>query len=99
MDLEEFAILKADADATKPTGVWAGAPAVPATTVAAKNTSGVPMWVRILGGTVTVVAVNGVTIGGMVTAGLANGDWVRLRANSTIAITYSAAPTWQWFEE
>lgn len=94
MDLEEFAVLKADADAEKATGAWAGAPAVPATTVAATNTSGVPMWVRINAGTVTGVAVDGVTIGGMTT-----NDWVRLRANSTIAITYSVAPTWQWFEE
>lgn len=98
-DVAQLKTLEAANDAAKPDGEWSGKPAVPASGVAQANNSGVPMWIRIFGGTVTDVAVDGVTIAGMVTAGLANGDWIRLRAGSTVAITYSAAPTWQWFEE
>ncbi len=42
----------------------------------------------------TVFKVDGVTIGGMTT-----GEWFRLRPNSTFNITYSVAPTLQWFDE
>lgn len=97
-DTDQFDTLEANSEARKQDGLSAFQPTVPATTVAVKNTSGSTKLVRITGGTVTVVAVDGVTIGGMATAGLANGDWLWIRANSSVVLTYSAAPTWQWFE-
>ena len=73
------------------TGDWASKPAIAASTVAVENTSGDTMWVEVAGGTVTVVKVDGVTIGAR-TSGM-----FLVRPGSTIAITYSVAPTWQWF--
>lgn len=75
----------------KTKGDWAGKPAVPATTVAVKNTSGYPMLVEITGGTVTAVKVDGVTIGARTSGSF------RVRNGSTIAWVGTAAPTWQWF--
>jgi hypothetical protein len=57
------------------------------------NTSGFPVVVGISSGTVTVVAVDGVTLTA-ITSGR-----VRLRRDSTLAITYSVAPTLQWLYE
>lgn len=75
--------------------LWAAgpytAPAVPASTVTATNTSGSAMLVQVQGGTVTVVAVNAVTVGTL--AGL-----FLVPAGQTIAITYSVAPTWIWYQ-
>lgn len=65
------------------------APSVPATTVALQN----PFWrdsaVTITGGTVTVIAVAGQTLG--VTSGT-----VFVPSGKTITLTYSVAPTWKW---
>jgi len=72
-------------------GDWAGKPAVPATNTTATNTSGVPMFVEIAGGTVISVKVDGVTVGAR-TSGM-----FYVRPDSTIAWVGSAAPTWQWF--
>lgn len=72
-------------------GDWVSKPAIAASTVAVANNSGRTMWVEVTGGTVTVVKVDGVTIGTRI-AGM-----FLVRDESTIAITYSAAPTWQWF--
>jgi hypothetical protein len=74
-----------------PNGDWTSKPAIAASTVAVENTSDYTMWVEIAGGTVTVVKVDGVTIGAR-TSGM-----FLVRPGSTIAITYSVAPTWQWF--
>jgi len=76
--------------AEMPTGDWPSKPAIPASTVAATNTSPWNMWVEVVAGTVTVVAVDGTTTGRVVGAFL-------LRPGSTIAMTYSVAPTWHWF--
>ena len=73
-----------------PVGHLASQPAVPATTVAYTNASGVDCTVYVTGGTVTVVAIGGVA------TGLTSGAF-RVPAGSTIALTYSAAPTWQWY--
>jgi hypothetical protein len=98
-DREQFETLEEVSDSFKQDGALT-TPAIPATTVPLKNPFPFPVWVRITGGTVTVVAVDGTTITGMVTASLANGDWIRLRANSTVTLTYSVVPTsWQWFQE
>lgn len=65
------------------------APAVPATTVALVN----PFWkhaaVTVTGGTVTVIAVDGVA------TGLTSGT-VIVPSGKTITLTYSVAPAWKW---
>lgn len=78
-------------DAHKPFGDWTSKPAIAASTVDVPNTSDSTMWVFITGGTVTVVKVDGVTIGA------ATSGWFRVRKGGKISITYSVAPTWQWF--
>lgn len=91
VDVQQFETTRLAADGVKPTGDWASKPAIPASTVAATNTSDHLMWVEVVGGTVTVVAVDGVTTGRVVGAFF-------LRPGSTIAITYSVVPTaWHWF--
>jgi uncharacterized protein (DUF983 family) len=64
-------------------------PAVPATTVAAVNTTGTVVAVTITGGTLTFVYVNGAQ------AGTTAGTYL-VPVSGSISITYSAAPTWAW---
>lgn len=64
-------------------------PAVPATTVAFQNTFWKRAAVNITGGTVTVIAVDGVT------TGLTSGTFI-VPAGHTITLTYSVAPSWNW---
>lgn len=65
-------------------------PAVPASTVTTTNTSGQTAFVTVIGGTVTSINVNGaqVATGTGFTATVPNG--------ATIAVTWSATPTWYW---
>lgn len=64
-------------------------PAVPASTVAAQNTSNQSYTVVVSGGTATVTTVNGVVVG--------SGDGTfTVPAFGAIAVTYSVAPTWTW---
>ncbi len=79
------------------------APAFPATTVAAVNTTGVDVTAYIANGTsaITVVQVAGIA-GTYVTTGLqiAASGWgsVRIPAGGGVKFTYAAgAPTWTWF--
>jgi hypothetical protein len=72
------------------TATVAGAPSVPASTVAVQNTLGFTVAVTIAGGTVTTILINGVS------AGSGDGTYF-LPPNQTIAVTYSAAPTWTWY--
>jgi hypothetical protein len=65
------------------------APAVPASTVAAQNTTSQAYTVVVTGGTATVTTVNGVPVGG------GDGTYV-VPAYGSIAVTYSVAPTWTW---
>lgn len=65
----------------------AAAFAIPASTVAYTNASQGNQQITVGGGTVTVIAVNGVT------TGLTSGSFV-LNPADTITLTYSAAPTW-----
>jgi hypothetical protein len=65
-------------------------PAVPATTVAQTNVYGYPVQVTISGGTVTVIAINGLA------TGLTSGSFI-VGPNQTIAITYTVVPTWRWW--
>lgn len=64
-------------------------PAVPATTVAATNSTGTVVAVTISAGTLTSVVVNGVQ------AGTTAGTYL-VSVGGTISITYSVAPTWAW---
>lgn len=64
-------------------------PAVPATTVAATNSTGTVVAVTISAGTLTSVVVNGVQ------AGTTAGTYL-VPVGGTISITYSVAPTWAW---
>lgn len=66
-----------------------GNPAVPASTVAFGNNFGFDCTVYVAGGTVTAIVVGGVT------TGMTSGP-VRVAAGQSIALTYSAAPTWVW---
>ena len=94
VDVAQLRTTQAAADAGKTKGALSNGPALPASTVDGVNETGKTLWGRISSGTVTVVKVDGVTIGGMTT-----GDWIRVRPFSTFNITYSVAPTLQWFEE
>lgn len=64
-------------------------PAVPATTVAATNSTGTVVAVTISAGTLTSVVVNGVQ------AGTTAGTYL-VPVGGTISVTYSVAPTWAW---
>jgi hypothetical protein len=64
-------------------------PSVPATTVAAQNTSANAVQVVITGGTVTTILVNGINVG--------SGDGTyAVPGYGSIAVTYSGLPTWAW---
>lgn len=75
------------------------APAIPATTVAVTNTTGVDVMVYLTSGgaAVTVIKVNGITTGlNLATATTSSASYV-LPAGQTTALTYaSTAPTWVW---
>lgn len=91
MDNEQLKVLEAVNEAAVPNGDWSDKPAVPATTVEVENTSGHPMFVEVTGGTVTAVKVDTVTVGARVSGAF------YVRPGSKISLTYSVAPTWQWF--
>lgn len=65
-------------------------PAVPASTVTTTNISGQTALVTIIGGTVTSVNVNGTQVA------TATSFTATVPAGQTIAVTYSAAPSWYW---
>lgn len=79
----------AGAGLTLPPAVPAVTPAVPGTGVAQYSNSSQPVIVTVTGGTVTVIAVNGVT------TGLTTGA-IYVPTGGTITLTYSVAPTWAW---
>lgn len=85
--------VRSDTTATNGTALDQGGgfttPAVPLTTVPVTNTSPLPATVVVTGGTVTGVAVNGVSVG--------SGDGTyTVPSGQAITLTYSAAPTWTW---
>jgi len=75
-------------------GAFLTAPGVPASGTPQTNSTGQPVAVTVNGGTVTVVAVGGVTqtIDG---SNIVAGTFI-VPAGSTITLTYSVAPTWTW---
>jgi len=68
-----------------------GSPAVPASTVPLVNPFTHGCFVRVKGGTVTAVSVAGTQYA----AGSNVGVYVDV--DESITLTYSAAPTWDWF--
>lgn len=66
------------------------APAVPASTVALTNPFWRHAWVVVSGGTVSAIAVDGVA------TGLTSGTF-RVPSGKTITLTYTVAPTWNWW--
>lgn len=71
-------------------GKWASQPSVPASTTAQQNTSWRDAAVTITGGTVTVINVDGTA------TGLTSGT-VIVPAGKNITLTYSVAPSWNWW--
>lgn len=71
-------------------------PAVPASTVAVTNTTGVAVTVFVKGGTITAITVGGVVTGIAASAALNTAFPIPLAPMQTIAITFTAAPTWVW---
>jgi hypothetical protein len=65
-------------------------PGVPASTTPVTNNTGFPVRVTITGGTISNVFVNSVSVG--VVAGTYG-----VPIGGTISITYTVAPTWNWF--
>lgn len=82
-------------------GTSAPAPAVPASTVAARNTFDTPVLVFLKCSAttaITVIAVNGVTTGfaQVANAAAVSIGPILLQVGQTITMTYSVAPTWTW---
>jgi ribosomal protein L37AE/L43A len=67
-------------------------PAIAPTTVAVFNPLPTPVNVVLTGGTVTVVSVNGTTVA------TSSPAVVQVPAFGSIALTYSVAPTWLWYD-
>lgn len=84
---------RTDATATNGTALdnanGATTPAVPATGVPVTNTGSIPASVVVSAGTLSNVAINGVS------AGTGDGTYV-VPAGATITLTYTVAPSWTW---
>jgi hypothetical protein len=66
------------------------APGIPASTTPVTNNTGVAALVTVFGGTVSVIAVGGTTVG------TTDGSFL-VPSGSTITLTYTVAPTWTWY--
>ena len=91
VDVQQLKTTQKELERLIANGDWGSKPSVPASTVEVQNPADFTMWVEIAGGTVTAVKVDNVTVGAR-TSGL-----FLVRPGSKISITYSVAPTWQWF--
>ena len=80
--------------------LWAGAPALAASTVDMENDTETDKLARISGGTFTVVkiGVKGTTLTTVAALVTATPGSVLVRPGHVLNITYSGAPTVQWFE-
>lgn len=91
---EVLADLQAARDGVRPTGVWTGAPATAASTVAMTNTTKWPVEVLFSGGTWTVLKKNNVTQVGVTSANQGTVPTkLTLNPGATWALTYSVVPT------
>jgi hypothetical protein len=76
-----------------PRGSWDGAPAIPASDTPVVNNTGLDQMVRVNGGTVSAMKIDGVATGIVAT-----GEWVPLRNGSSLTLTYTVVPTSMvWF--
>jgi len=66
-------------------------PGVPGSGTPVTNTNSVTVWVTVTGGTGTNVTINGVAQGSF------DGTYA-VPSGGTISLTYSVAPTWNWFQ-
>jgi hypothetical protein len=73
-------------------------PAVPATTVAATNTTGKDLSVVAFGGTTTFWYVNGTQVATTTPVSSASPLALALPPAATISVTYSVAPVWAWMD-
>jgi hypothetical protein len=73
-------------------------PALPATTVAAVNTTGKELSVAAWGGTTTFWFVNGTQVATTTPAASATPLALALPPGATISCTYSVAPVWTWMD-
>lgn len=74
----------------QPLGLVGSPPAVPASTVAFTNTYWRDAYVIVTGGVVSDIALDGAS------TGLTSGT-ILLRSGGTITLTYTAAPSWNWW--
>lgn len=72
-------------------GPWAGAPAVPASTVSQANTAWRDATIYVTG-TVTGIKINGTSV----QSGSVTNPIIRVPSGGSVALTYSSAPTWWW---
>lgn len=86
---EKFEFHQVDTAGGTPAYADAYTPDVPASTVTRTMNVTNVVEIYVTGGTVTVIAVNGIT------TGLTSGTFL-LHPSDTIAITYSSVPTWVW---
>ncbi len=97
MDTRQYRTLQ-DASSDETSVLWTDAPAIAATGVDMVNDSKTTKWVRITGGTVTVVK-TGIPGNTTTIQGLTTGDWIPVRPGHALNLTYSVVPTsLQWFE-
>ena len=73
-----------------PLGHTVAQPAVAATGVAVTNNQGADCMVLVQSGTVSQIAIGGTNTG-------QTSGWFRVPVSQTITLTYTVAPTWQWF--
>lgn len=90
MDVQEYNTTYEAVIAENPSGSWSGAPTLAASGVPMYNNSGSPVWVDVSGGTVTVISVDKTVTG-------ATSGSFRINPGGSIAFTYSAAPTLNWY--
>lgn len=82
-----------------PVWYWSAlTPALPATTVAATNTTGRNLSVVAFGGTTTFWYVNGTQVATTTPASSASPLALALPPGATISVTYSVAPVWAWMD-
>jgi hypothetical protein len=65
-------------------------PSVPSSSTTYRNTTGRAVQVAVWGGTVSAISINGYGIG------VSSGTFI-LRPGETIALTYTATPSWYWY--
>ena len=73
-------------------------PAMPASSATVVNNTGSDVMVYISAGlaAITGIAINGTTINGLTITASTLGHPIRLSVGSSITLTYTGSPSWQW---